>query len=101
MRHGSIPRALICYVSHIDVVDFSSEAIEEDKKLPQGDDPKLRWILGPIEAVTLFPPYDLITAGANLHWMDWSVVITKIRENLKPGRYLALIENTIQPVRCE
>lgn len=93
---GFVARELVRYVSQIDAVDFSREAIDEGKRLPGGDDPRLRWVHSSIEEATLFPPYDLITAGSSLHWMDWPAVMAKFNRNLKVGGYLALLENIIQ-----
>jgi hypothetical protein len=51
-----------------------------------------------MEEAILYPPYDLVTAGASLNWMDWPPVMIKFRENLKTDRYLAMIETIFQLV---
>lgn len=91
---GNIARNLIDLVERVDAVDFSDPMIEIGKTLPNGDNPKLHWILGRIEDVPLNPPYSLITAGQSLHWMDWEQVFARFREILVPDGYLAVIDLT-------
>ena len=89
---GNLARRLANYVGQVDAVDFSRAAIEKGKGLPGGGSPRLRWLCGTVEDANLQPMYDLITAGASLHWMDWSVVMPKFGQNLAPGGFLALVE---------
>ncbi len=88
---GAIARHLVNKVDRLDAVDFSQNMIEYGKKLPNGDNPHLHWIYGRVEDVPLEPPYALVTAGASLHWMDWDVVLPRLRELLTPKGYLAII----------
>ncbi len=94
---GDIARELVEFVERVDAVDFSANMIETGKKLPGGDNPKLNWICGPVEEVSLTPPYVLVTAGASLHWMDWYLVLPRFREILLPGGYLAIIDQGARP----
>ncbi|MDE0684966.1 MAG: methyltransferase domain-containing protein, partial [Candidatus Poribacteria bacterium] len=71
---GKIARVLVDHVDGVDAVDFSQEMIRVGKSLINGYHPNLRWIVGPIEEVQLSPPYDMVTAGASIHWMEWRVV---------------------------
>ncbi len=94
---GAIARYLADRVNSLDAVDFSHYMIETGKQLPNGDNPRLRWLQGRVEDVRLNPPYDLITAGESLHWMDWNIVLPRFHELLAPGAYLAIIEPRTQP----
>lgn len=87
---GFVARRLVEKVAHIDAVDISPVMIEQGKSLPHGDSASLSWIIGPIESVSLNPPYALITAGDSLHWMDWGVVLPRFAEMLTPNGYLAI-----------
>ena len=89
---GKIARALVNHVDGVDAVDFSQEMIRVGKSLVNGDHPNLRWIVGPIEAVQLYPPYDMVTAGASIHWMEWSVVFPRFKEVLTTDGYLVIID---------
>jgi ubiquinone/menaquinone biosynthesis C-methylase UbiE len=95
---GSIARYLVEHVERLDAVDFSQYMIKQGKQLPNGDNPRLHWLQGPVEDVTLNPPYALITAGESLHWMDWNVVLPRFHDLLQPGGYLAIVERRTFPL---
>ncbi len=94
---GYIARHLVERVEQLDAVDFSRHMIEQGKRLPNGDNPRLRWLYGAVEDVVLDPPYGLITAGESLHWMDWNIVLPRFAEVLLPGGYLAVVEHGMPP----
>ena len=89
---GKIARSLVDHVEGIDAVDFSMEMIRVGKSLINGDHPNLRWINGPVEEVRLYPPYDMVTAGASIHWMEWDVVFPRFKEVLTTDGYLVIID---------
>ncbi|MEO8972692.1 MAG: class I SAM-dependent methyltransferase [Ktedonobacteraceae bacterium] len=94
---GYIARNLVERVEEIDAVDFSRNMIEMGMTLPNGNNPRLHWLFGPIEDVELNPPYALMTAGESLHWMDWNIVLPRFHRMLTPGGYLAIIEHNNLP----
>ena len=94
---GFVARELLPFVDALDAVDVSTGMIEAGKQLPGGDDPRLRWIPGRAEDAPLDPPYALITAGDSLHWMDWPVLLPRLRPMLTPNGYLAIFENGQEP----
>ncbi len=89
---GNIARGLVGLVDRIDAVDFSEQMIEKGKRLPNGNHPSLRWILGRAEEAALQPPYALLTAGQSLHWMGWNVVFRRFSEILRPQGCLAIVD---------
>ena len=89
---GAIARHLLAHADRIDAVDPSVAMIDDGRRLPGGDDPRLHWILGTAEDALLDPPYGLITAGASLHWMDLDRVIPRFSDSLAPGAKLAVLE---------
>ena len=89
---GKIARLLVDHVDSIDAVDFSQEMIRVGKSLVSGNHPNLRWIIGSVEEVQLYPPYDMVTAGASIHWMEWSVVFPRFKEMLTTDGYLVVID---------
>lgn len=99
---GFVARPLAARLAHVDAVDVSRAMIEAGKRLPGGDRTNLRWIVGDAETVALEPPYDLVTAGDSLHWMDWTVVLPRIAA-LSPDGCLALldVEATIVGIPAE
>lgn len=94
---GALARRLLPHVERIDAVDFSAAMVEEGKRLPGGDDARLRWIVAPAEEAPLRPPYALAMAGASLHWMDWEIVLPRIAQALTPRGALAIVEDGALP----
>ncbi|MDQ2952653.1 MAG: class I SAM-dependent methyltransferase [Chloroflexota bacterium] len=95
---GVIARGLLPYVDRVDAVDISTAMIDEGRKLPLGEDPRLRWIVGTAEDAPLDPPYGLITAGAAVHWFDESRAMPRFARALAPGARLALCEVEEEPL---
>lgn len=89
---GRIARSLVDHVAGVDAVDFSREMIRVGRSLDKGGHPNLRWILGRVEDVKFEPGYALVTAGASIHWMDWSVVFPKFSEILTSDGSIAIVE---------
>ena len=94
---GDITRHLAGHLDRVDAVDFSEEMIEEGKRLPGGDSPRIRWIVGRVEDAPLDPPYGLVVAGMSLHCMDWEAVLPRIRSVLSPGGVLAIVNRGEAP----
>lgn len=88
---GDIARRLVERVDRIDAVDMSAAMIATGRRLPNGDHPQLRWIVGRAEDVPLDPPYALIVAGQSLHWMDWYTVLPRFAAMLTPRGFLAVV----------
>ena len=95
---GFIARHLVDHVDRLDAVDVSAAMIEEGKRLPNGDHPRLNWILAPVEEAPLRPPYALISAGQSLHWMAWERVFPRFRETLTPAGLLAIVGMDVAPM---
>ena len=94
---GDVARPLAQLVDRVDGVDFSSAMLAKGRVLPGGDNPKLNWIYGRVEDAALNPPYNLITAGESLHWMDWSVVMPRFRQMLTPAGYSVIVGRSELP----
>src|SRR5437870_6404744 len=56
---GALARELVGYAARVDALDPSEAMIAEGRRLPQGDDPRLRWTLGRAEDGPVDPPYGL------------------------------------------
>lgn len=95
---GFLARHLMKIAEHVDAVDISAVMIERGKRMPNGDHPRLRWLLGRAEDAPLTPPYALITAGESLHWMDWMVIMPRLRSLLSPNGMLAILELGNEPL---
>lgn len=89
---GFLARPLAPLVDRLDALDASAAMIEEGRRLPGGDHPRLRWMVGRVETAPLDPPYALVTAGDSLHWMDWDVVMPRLAAVLSPSGLLAILD---------
>jgi SAM-dependent methyltransferase len=89
---GALARQIVRFAKRVDALDPSEAMIVEGRRLPHGDDPRLRWILGRAEDGPVDPPYGLITCGASLHWMDHDVVLRRFSRMLAPGARVAITD---------
>ncbi len=89
---GALARELVRFAARVDALDPSPAMIGAGRRLPGGDDPRLRWIIGTAEEGALSGPYGLITAGASIHWMDPDRVMPRFASALAAGAVLAIID---------
>jgi SAM-dependent methyltransferase len=89
---GALARELVGIAARVDALDPSLAMIDEGRRLPRGNDPRLRWLVGRAEDGPADPPYGLITCGASIHWMDPVVVLPRFRAMLAPGARLAIVD---------
>src|SRR4051794_13431133 len=95
---GIIARHLVNHAERVDAVDISTAMIAEGQRLPGGDHPRLRWIVGRAEDAPLEGPYTLATAAASLHWMDWDVVLPRLHDLLTPdGLLVVVLDDQLPP----
>jgi SAM-dependent methyltransferase len=90
---GFIARYLVEQVDRADALDVSEVMVAQGRQLPNGDHPRLRWLIGRAEDAPLSPPYVLITAGDSLHWMEWEAVMPRFARVLTPRGLLAILQN--------
>ena len=95
---GNVARPLATYVERVDAIDLSLPMLSRARTLPGGDSPKIRWLQGRAEEVSLEPPYALVTAGESLHWMEWGVVLPRFARLLTLHGVLAIVHFVDQPV---
>lgn len=98
---GVLARSMVSFAERVDAVDPSEAMIAVGRGLADGEDRRIRWIVGRAEDAPLSPPYGLITCGASLHWMDQDVVLPRFRDALASGAVVAVVdtENVHGPYR--
>lgn len=94
---GAIARGLASRVASVDALDPSAGMLAKGRSLPGGDAPNLMWLHGYAEDAPLNAPYSLVVAGASLHWMDWGVVLPRLRDALTPRGVLAIVADREAP----
>jgi SAM-dependent methyltransferase len=88
---GDLTLGVSEFAAAVDGIDFS-EAMIAQARIRGRERDNVRWICGSVETAHISGPYDLVTAGQSLHWMDWPVVFARLRLLLKPGAWLAIVE---------
>lgn len=89
---GEIARRLAPYVDRVHAVDPSIGMLAAARHLPGGDYPRITWLRARAEDAALRGPYALVIAGASLHWMEWDIVLPRLREALSPNGILAIVD---------
>lgn len=89
---GKIALELAPYFANVDAIDPSLPMIELASSLHSGDHPNINWVRASAEEAPLDGAYDLITAGASIHWMRHEVLFPKIARHLEPRGIVAVID---------
>jgi ubiquinone/menaquinone biosynthesis C-methylase UbiE len=89
---GALARQLTGLALPIDAIDISPAMIARGKRLPNGSNPLIHWMVGAVETAPVTPPYDLITAGESLHWMEWATVLPRFAALLAPQGRLVILD---------
>lgn len=85
---GKIAHGLAPHFQHLDAVDPSLPML---RLADDGRNPNIAWIHAPAETAPLAPSYDLITAGASIHWMDHAVIFPRLASLLAEGGVMAVL----------
>jgi SAM-dependent methyltransferase len=85
---GKIAHELATRFEHVDALDPSLPML---RLADDGRHANISWIHGYAETAHLAGQYDLVTAGASIHWMDHAVVFPKLAALLGDGGVLAVL----------
>jgi trans-aconitate methyltransferase len=85
---GKIAIALAPRFKTVEALDPSAPMIEIGRENAPSN---IDWVTAGAEEGIGNGPYDLVTAGASLHWMDHAIVFPKLAERLAPGGIVAVI----------
>ena len=89
---GALARPMLAFADRVDALDPSAAMVEQGRRSPEGDNSRLRWLVGRAEDAQLFPPYGLITAGASIHWIDPDAALPRLRDALAPAAFVAVAD---------
>lgn len=92
---GDLTLALARHVDWLDAVDFSESMLAVAFSRPGADHPNLQWHEMPAESFEPANQYNLIVAGACLHWMDWPVLFPRLATFLKQDGMLVIINRHV------
>lgn len=88
--NGKIAGALAPHFAQVTAVDPSRTMLDAARcvwPLVKNID----WVCGPAEDAPLAGPYDLVTAGASIHWMDPAIIFPKLRKCIADDGLIAII----------
>lgn len=89
---GKIALELAPHFERVDAVDPSGPMLALARELDPGRNCNINWIEATAESARLDGPYDLITAGASIHWMRHEVVFPKLAAAIAPDGVLAVLD---------
>ena len=86
---GKLTLPLAWRFDRVDAVDPAQAMIAAAKAL--APPANINWIVADAETAPLAGPYDLVTAGASIHWMRPQVLFPRLRPHLAPDGLFAVI----------
>ena len=89
---GKIARVLAEVFARVDAVDPSHPMLEVARELDADRHSNINWIRAHGETAALEPPYELITAGASIHWMDHAVVFPRLAKVIADEGFMAVMD---------
>ena len=76
---GSVARPLAPLVAHVDAVEAAQAMVDIGHGLPGGDARNISWHVERAELLSPLGPFDVVVAGAAMHWFDLEVVCRRLR----------------------
>ncbi|MGO9450631.1 MAG: class I SAM-dependent methyltransferase [Candidatus Binataceae bacterium] len=89
---GKITRVLAEHFEDVDAIDPSGPMLAVARALNADTKRPIRWIEVSAEDAELAGPYDLITAGASIHWMRHEILFPRLATQLADDGFIAVIE---------
>ncbi len=89
---GKLARRLASDFDAVTAVDASRALMAVGRRLPNGMAKNIAWVEGLAEEVTYLGPYDLVAAGASIHWMDHAILFPRLIQHLADEHVFASIE---------
>jgi SAM-dependent methyltransferase len=88
---GKIAQVLADRFDRVEAIDPSASMIAAGRKHDAGAHPNIEWLTAAAEDAALAGPYDLVTAGASVHWMRHETIFPRLAAALRPAGTLAII----------
>jgi ubiquinone/menaquinone biosynthesis C-methylase UbiE len=90
---GKITLPLSRFFDHVTAVDPSLAMLAIARSQAEESTTNINWINEPAETAS-FPghPYDLVVAGASIHWLDQEVVFPRLLEVVSSNHLFAVID---------
>ncbi len=98
---GKIARRICQAFTTVTAVDASAEMLEVARHAERNRERNIAWICGLAENADLSgDPFDLIVAGASIHWMEHSALFSLLRDMVQDNHVFAVVDGdgAYQPV---
>ena len=92
---GDLTKHLTSFSTEIDAVDFSQEMLAVAQVKYSGAINQPNWHCIRAEEFRSLFTYDLICAGASLHWMNWEVLFPRLEAMIDPVAPIVLVDRSI------
>jgi SAM-dependent methyltransferase len=91
---GAVARPLASLVKQVDAVEASAAMVDVGQTLPGGDAANLFWRVELAEHLSPKGPFDLVVAGAAMHWFDLDIVCRRLGQVTLDQSSLALCDRS-------
>jgi trans-aconitate methyltransferase len=88
---GKLARPLADLFERVDAVDPAAPMIAAGRELDDGLHQNIAWLVASAEDAQLHGPYDLVTAGASIHWMDHQALFPRLCTQMAPDGIVAIV----------
>ena len=89
---GKIALELAPHFDQVDAIDPSAPALALGRTLAGNRMRNINWIEATAESAQLTGPYDLITAGASIHWMRHEILFPKMSDAIARDGVMAVVD---------
>ncbi|MGI8646370.1 MAG: class I SAM-dependent methyltransferase [Nocardioides sp.] len=93
---GAVARPLASRVARVDAVEASAAMVRVGRAMPGGEAANLHWHLERAEDASPTGPFDLVVAGAAMHWFDLETVCHRVRRVTGDLSPLAMCDRSVQ-----
>lgn len=88
---GKLARPLADQFGQVHAVDPAAPMIAVGLELDAGAHRNIAWFVSTAEAAPLSGPYDLVVAGASIHWMDHEVLFPRLSTHMAADGLVVII----------
>ena len=88
---GKLARPLADMFERVDAVDPAAPMIAAGRDVDAGVHRNIDWVVATAEDASLSGPYDLVTAGASIHWMDHQILFPRLCAQMAPDGVLVIV----------
>lgn len=88
---GKIAQVLADRFDRVEAIDPSAAMIGAGRQQDAGAHTNIEWITAAAEDAALAGPYDLVTAGASIHWMRHEIIFPRLAAAMRPAGMFAVI----------